>query len=87
MTLSKRLLCVASFVPEGSFIADVGSDHENLGYGTLGFAVLSSIAWDPRLRSVPKILETPTDGIHDPYPQEIAMLRHDKFIENWREKL
>lgn len=61
--------------------------HENLGYGTLSFAVLSSIAWDPRLRSVPKILETPTDGIHDPYPQEIAMLRHDKFIENWREKL
>jgi Predicted SAM-dependent methyltransferase len=30
MTLSKRLLCVASFVPEGSFIADVGSDHAQI---------------------------------------------------------
>lgn len=30
MTLSKRLACVASFVPPNSFIADVGSDHAQL---------------------------------------------------------
>lgn len=30
MTLSKRLAVVADFVPEGSFIADVGSDHAQL---------------------------------------------------------
>jgi deoxyribonuclease-4 len=61
--------------------------HENLGYGTLGFATLSAIAWEPRLRLIPKILETPTDGIHDPYSREIAMLRANEFIPGWRETL
>lgn len=36
MTLSKRLLTVCSFVPEGSFIADVGSDHAQVPLFLLG---------------------------------------------------
>jgi deoxyribonuclease IV len=61
--------------------------HENLGYGTLGFSVLSSWAWDPRLVAVPKILETPSDGIHEPYEKEIKMLRDNQFVPGWREAL
>jgi deoxyribonuclease-4 len=61
--------------------------HENIGYGTIGFSTLSAWAHNERLLSVPKILETPTDGIHDPYAQEIQMLRDNRYIENWREKL
>ena len=61
--------------------------HENIGYGTIGFDVLSSWTHSPRLLSVPKILETPTDGIHNPYAKEIAMLRENRYVKNWRENL
>jgi deoxyribonuclease-4 len=61
--------------------------HENVGYGTLGFSVLESWVQEPRLLTIPKILETPTDGIHDPYSKEIAMLRANRFVSGWREAL
>jgi deoxyribonuclease-4 len=61
--------------------------HENVGYGTLGFSVLSAWVHEPRLLGIPKILETPTDGIHDPYAKEIDMLRKNVFETGWREKL
>ncbi len=61
--------------------------HENIGYGTIGFPILSAWVHNPRLLTIPKILETPTDGIHDPYAKEIAMLRANRYEKDWREKL
>jgi deoxyribonuclease IV len=61
--------------------------HENLGYGTIGFDVLSAWAHNPKLAGIPKILETPSDGVHEPYSTEIAMLRADSYRPGWREKL
>jgi deoxyribonuclease-4 len=61
--------------------------HENIGYGTLGFDILSSWVHEKRILGIPKILETPTDGIHDPYAKEIAMLRANRFEKGWREAL
>jgi deoxyribonuclease IV len=61
--------------------------HENIGYGTIGFPVLEKWVKDPRLSAIPKILETPTDGVHDPYPKEIGMLVSGIYEPGWREKL
>lgn len=53
--------------------------HENIGYGFIGFDTLCTIVHHPRLKEVPKILETPyVEGIA-PYKQEIEMLRKQKF--------
>jgi len=61
--------------------------HENLGYGTIGFATLSAWAHNEKLAGIPKILETPSDGVHEPYSTEIAMLRANSFRPAWRESL
>ncbi len=53
--------------------------HENIGYGFVGFDILCTIVHHPRLKEVPKILETPyVEGIA-PYKQEIEMLRKQEF--------
>ena len=53
--------------------------HENIGYGFVGFDILCTIVHHPRLKEVPKILETPyVEGVA-PYKQEIEMLRKQKF--------
>jgi len=59
--------------------------HENLGYGFIGFDILNSIAHNPRISNVPKILETPYINEKPPYGTEIKMLKDGKFIENWKE--
>lgn len=61
--------------------------HENIGYGTIGFATLEKWVSDPRLAAIPKILETPAIGEAYPYQKEIAMLRVGRFEPGWREKL
>jgi deoxyribonuclease-4 len=61
--------------------------HENIGYGTLGFDTLEAWVKEPRLASIPKILETPMAGEKYPYAKEIAMLRAGSFIPKWRENL
>lgn len=61
--------------------------HENIGYGTIGFDILEKIAKDPRLLSVPKILETPMFGDKYPYKKEIEMLRSGIYEPGWREAL
>jgi deoxyribonuclease-4 len=58
--------------------------HENLGFGTIGFDALNYIANFERLKSVPKILETPlvkdeNDKKHSPYRLEIEMLKQGQF--------
>ena len=53
--------------------------HENIGYGFVGFDTLCTIVHHPRLKDVPKILETPyVEGVA-PYKQEIEMLRKQEF--------
>jgi deoxyribonuclease-4 len=61
--------------------------HENVGYGTLGFETLEAWVKEPRLSSVPKILETPMAGEKYPYKKEIAMLRDGQYHSQWREAL
>lgn len=61
--------------------------HDNLGYGHIGFATLCKIANHPLLKKIPKILETPYFNEKAPYAIEIQMLRDEKFIDGWREKL
>ena len=58
--------------------------HENLGYGEIGFEALNAVVHNPRIKSVPKILETPYVNDKPPYKIEIEMLRENKF-QNWKE--
>ena len=59
--------------------------HENLGYGEIGFEALCRLANHPRLKDVPKILETPYINEKAPYSDEIRMLRDESFMDNWKE--
>lgn len=59
--------------------------HENLGYGEVGFETISTIVHHPKLKSVPKILETPYINDKPPYKEEISMLRNKTFIKGWKE--
>lgn len=57
--------------------------HENLGYGTIGFDTLINVAYNARLESVPKLLETPfVDREYSPYKFEIEEIRNKKFNPN-----
>ena len=65
--------------------------HENIGYGTIGFDTLLSIINHPKVKDVPKILETPylTSDIdksitYPPYRFEIQMIKEGKFNNNLR---
>ena len=60
--------------------------HENLGYGEIGFEALCRIANHPRLKNIPKILETPYINEKAPYSDEIRMLRDESFVNNWKDK-
>ena len=58
--------------------------HENIGFGTIGFDALYSVATNEKLKDIPKILETPYLSVTDkikkpPYKEEIAMLKSGKF--------
>ena len=54
--------------------------HENIGLGYLGFDTLSKIIYNPKLKDVPKILETPyIDKEYPPYKHEIKMIRDNNF--------
>lgn len=66
--------------------------HDNIGYGYIGFDTISNIIYNPRLKDVPKILETPyiTESddsfkkVYPPYKFEIEMIKNKKFNENLR---
>lgn len=64
--------------------------HANIGFGTLGFDTIINIIYNEKLKSIPKILETPYIGendedkerIYPPYKFEIVMLKDKKFNAN-----
>lgn len=53
--------------------------HENIGYGTIGFDTLHKWVVNEKLKSIPKILETPWIDDKPPYKEEIKMLLNNKF--------
>lgn len=57
--------------------------HANIGYGTIGFDKLIKIIYNPRIKDLCKILETPfvNDRKDSPYKQEIAMIKNKKFVD------
>ncbi len=57
--------------------------HANIGYGEIGYEALNRIVHHPKLKGIPKILETPyIDKLYPPYRFEIAMLEEETFNEN-----
>ena len=55
--------------------------HENIGRGTIGLDTLIKVINNPKLKDVPKILETPyIDGIA-PYKEEIGLIRKESNIK------
>ena len=56
--------------------------HANLGYGTIGFDNLINVLYNPKLKDVPKILETPWIGEYPPYKFEIDMIKTKTFNPN-----
>ncbi len=56
--------------------------HENIGFGTIGFASLIDIIYNDKLKEVPKILETPYIERHAPYKEEILMIKNKTFNPN-----
>ena len=59
--------------------------HENIGLGTIGFDNLINVIYNNRLKSIPKILETPYVGDNKEYPPykfEIEMILSKKYNNN-----
>lgn len=65
--------------------------HENIGYGYIGFDNLLKIIYNPKLKDIPKILETPyidsnlNKKSYPPFKFEIEMIKNKKFNENLKE--
>jgi deoxyribonuclease IV len=49
--------------------------HENIGKGHIPLTTFKLIMQDPRLASIPKVLETPSDDGITEYKEEIALLK------------
>lgn len=64
-------------------IASHKDRHANIGYGTIGFDKLIKIIYNPRIKDLCKILETPfvNDRKDSPYKHEIAMIKNKKFVD------
>lgn len=64
--------------------------HENIGFGEIGFDALNYIVHHPKLKDVPKILETPyvtasddtKKKVYPPYKYEIEMFKKGTFNPN-----
>ena len=54
--------------------------HENIGKGTIGLDTLMKVNDNPKLKDVPKILETPYIDGKAPYKEEIKLIR-DNFMD------
>ena len=53
--------------------------HANIGYGYIGYDNLLKVIYNERIKSVPKILETPWIDDYPPYKFEIEMIKSKKF--------
>ncbi len=53
--------------------------HANIGLGKIGYKILREFAFNPILKNVPKILETPYFNGKSPYKLEIEMLVNNDF--------
>ena len=69
-----------------TFLGSHKDRHENIGYGAIGFPVLHSFVVEPRLASIPKILETPYINGLPPYQKEIAQLKEGRLKEDWKKE-
>lgn len=54
--------------------------HENVGKGTIGLDILMKVIDNPKLKDVPKILETPYIDGKAPYKEEIALIKSKKSV-------
>ncbi len=61
--------------------------HANIGYGTIGFNNLLNVIYNPRLKEIPKILESPYVDDLPPYKHEIVMIKNKKFNPNLIEEI
>lgn len=68
--------------------------HENIGFGQIGFDNLIKIIYHPKLKEIPKILETPyvKENPKDklsfaPYKEEIQMIKDKKFNQNLKKEI
>ena len=61
--------------------------HENFGFGTIGFDALMKVINNPKLKDVPKILETPYIEDKPPYKFEIEMIKEGKFNPNLKDDI
>lgn len=61
--------------------------HENIGYGFIEFSSLLEFVYDPRLKDIPKILETPYVDGKPPYKKEIEIIRNKKMELDWKNNL
>lgn len=56
--------------------------HANIGYGTIGFDKIINIIYNPRIKGIPLILETPYVNKFAPYKYEIESIRKKVKNEN-----
>lgn len=62
--------------------------HENIGFGTIGFDTLVNVAYNERLKDIPKILETPwLDKQFPLYKEEIEMIKNKRFDSSIKNKI
>jgi deoxyribonuclease-4 len=69
--------------------------HDNIGLGTIGFEALLNVIYNPRIKDVPKILETPyvssdnesKERLFPPYKFEIEMIKEKKQNNNLLEDI
>lgn len=61
--------------------------HENIGFGTIGFDALLKVINHPKLKDVPKILESPYVEDNPPYKHEITMIKAGKFNPTMKEEI
>ncbi|MDD6878924.1 MAG: deoxyribonuclease IV [bacterium] len=61
--------------------------HENIGFGYIGFDNLIDIIYNPKIESIPKILETPYIEKYPPYKEEIEMIRNRDFNPELKENI